>query len=309
MKQFYNLIFFTLLAFLSLHSFAQELYVGSGSEFHLKKDLDFTTSNTVVTLGTTGVFSVEAGSIWGTTQEYVNGKVITYGAGETILPTGNNGVYAPVTINHSINSEAQYFNTAPTGGTNGTDVDAVSTKEYWELNGQGIVTLPWISASDITTIVNAGGGSVNSVAVVGLDGGIWNLTSAVNSNVVTGDLTNGTVTTDSANEVVLSGFSQYTFGIDHQAVLGIDDLFVTNDIRIISNPVDSDAESIQFVSTNLNNLEVTLFDLLGRKISHQKNISISNNKGTIKKPNLKSGIYVLKFEHEGKKGTKKILIK
>ena len=309
MKHFYKLLSFLLLSFLGVNVFAQELYVGSGVEFHLKKGLDFSTGNTVVTLGTTGVFSVESGSVWGSTQEYVNGKVYTYGTGETKLPVGDNGVYAPVTINHSIASEAQYFNTAPTIGTNGTDVDAVSDKEYWTLNGKGIVTLPWIPASDITTLVNDNGSKLSSVAVVGLNGGVWDLVSATETNVVTGDLSNGTVTTDNANEVVLSGFSQYTFGIDHQVVLGIDDLFITNDIRIISNPIDNDAENIQFVSANLENLEVTIFDFLGRKISNQKNISVSNNRGSIVKPNLKSGIYLLKFEHEGKKGTKKILIK
>lgn len=309
MKQYYKILSFLLICFLSLSVFAQELFVGSGAEFYLKKDLDFTTSNTIVTLSGTGKFSVEAGSLWGSSQEYVNGKVYANGAGETKLPVGNNGIYAPVMLNHSINSEAQYFNAAPTSGTNGTDVDAVSDKEYWELDGQGIITLPWIPASDITTLVNDNGGKLSSVAVVGLDGGVWNLVSATETNVVTGDLSNGTVTTDSAVEVVLSDFSQYTFGIDHQAVLGIDDLFLTNDIRIISNPIDNDAENIQFVSANLENLEVTIFDLLGRKISNQKNISVSNNRGLIHKPNLKSGIYLLKFEHEGKKGTKKILIK
>ncbi|MBJ2173818.1 T9SS type A sorting domain-containing protein [Aureibaculum sp. A20] len=306
MKKVYTLF---LLVFFGLNCFAQELYVGDGAEFYLKKGLDFTTSNTVVTLGTTGKFSVEAASTWGDSQEYVNGKVYVYGLGETKLPVGDNGVYAPVLLNHSIDSEAQYFNAIPTSGTNGADVDAVSDKEYWELNGQGIVTLPWIPASDITNLVTDNGGKLSSIAVVGLIGGVWNLTSATQTNVVTGDLSNGTVTTDSATEVVLNGFTQYTFGIDHQVVLGIDDLFISNDIRIISNPIDSDAESIQFVSASLDNLEVTIFDLLGRKISNQKNISVSSNRGSIAKPNLKSGIYLLKFEHEGKIGTKKILIK
>ncbi|RPD94607.1 T9SS C-terminal target domain-containing protein [Aureibaculum marinum] len=298
-----------ILFLLGVASFAQELYVGSDAEFYLKKEMDFTTSNTIVTLGATGKFSVEAGSLWGNAQEYVNGKVYTYGSGETKLPVGNNGVYAPVFINHSINSEAQYFNSVPTSGTYGANVDAVSEEEYWTLNGQGIVTLPWIPASDITSLVNDNGGSLNSVAVVGLNGGTWNLVSATQTNSVTGDLSNGTVTTDSSNEVVLSGFSEYTFGIDHQVVLGLDDLFLNNEIRIISNPIDRDAENIYFVSENLDNLEVAIFDFLGRKISHQKNISVSNNRGAITKPNLNSGLYLLKFEHEGKKGTKKILIK
>ena len=57
MKQFYTIISLFIL-FLSSHfASAQELYVGSGTEFHLKKGMDFTTSNTTVTLDASGKFS------------------------------------------------------------------------------------------------------------------------------------------------------------------------------------------------------------------------------------------------------------
>ncbi len=309
MKQFYIIISLFILFLSSYFASAQELYVGSGAEFHLKKGMDFTTSNTTVTLDASGKFSLEAGSLWGSLQEYVNGKVFAYSAGETKFPIGNNGVYAPVMAIHTGDMDANYFNNPPMPGTNGTDVDVVSDVEYWELHGNAIITLPWNDSSDITSLVNDNGGKLNSIAIVGYNSGAWNLVSASLTNTVTGDLLNGDVTSDSANEVVLDNFAQFTFGIDHQVVLGIDDLFITNDIRIVSNPIESDATHIQFLSNNLNNLQITLYDLSARKIKVYKDVNVTNSKGSIKKPNLQSGIYFLKFEHEEKQGVKKILIK
>ncbi len=288
---------------------SQELYVGDNAEFYLGKGMPFTTNNTIVTLGSTGIFSVEAGTDWGSLSEYVNGKVIAYGDGTTKLPIGNNGVYAPVTANHTGTMEVSYFNTTPTAGTNGTAVDAVSTKEFWKLSGNAVITLPWNNASDITSLVNDNGGVLNSVSIVGYNNGTWDLASALNTNTVTGDLLNGTVTSDAANEITLGNFTQFTFGIDHQAVLSIDDLFQTNEIRIISNPIESTENNIQFTANNLENLQVTLYDFMSRKIKAFKNITTQNGKGELLKPNLQSGIYFLKFEQEGKQGVKKILVK
>ncbi len=289
--------------------FSQELFVGANSEFYLKKDMPFTTSNTIVTLNATGIFSVEAGTTWGSTLEYVNGKVIAYGTGTTKLPVGNNGVYAPITANHTENIDGAYFNATPTGGTNGTGVDAVSTIEYWELTGNAMITLPWNTASDITTLVNDNGEVLNAVAIVGLNEGTWNLVSTPQTNTVTGNLTDGTVTSDTSNEVNLNGFTQFTFGIDHQATLAIEDLFLSNDISILSNPIKANANTIQFKSSNeLNGLQVSLYDIRGRELQVFKNIPFNNGVSSLQKPNLQSGIYILKFNHEGKQGIKKIII-
>jgi len=299
--------FFTLICIVVLTSqiaYTQELYVGDNAEFYLGKDLPFTTSNTIVTLGSTGIFSVEAETDWGSPSEYVNGKVLAYGTGTTKLPTGNNGVYAPVIANHTGDIKASYFNTTPTTGTNGAGVDAVSTKEFWELSGNAVITLPWNSYSDVTSLVNNNGGVLNSD-----QGGVWNLASALSTNTVTGDLLNGTVTSDAAIEITLGNFTQYTLGIDHQAVLSIDDLFQSNDIRIISNPIEYNQKHIQFTANNIENLQVTLYDFMGKKIRVFKNITVQNGKGELLKPNLQSGIYFLKFEQEGKQGVKKILVK
>ena len=289
--------------------YTQELYVGANSEFFLNNNISFTTSNTVVTTASTGIFSVAAGTTWGTTQEYVDGKVTAYNTGTTTLPVGNNGVYAPVTATHTGTIIAAYFNAAPTGGTNGTGVDAVSAVEYWELTGNAVVTLPWNSSSNITTLVNDNGGVLNSVAIVGLNGGTWNLVSATKTNTVTGTLTEGTVTSDNTNEVNLNTFTQFTFGIDHEATLSIDDLFLSNQLNILSNPIRISENTIQFRSSNeLSGLQITLYDVRGRALKVYKNISFNRGVGSFPKPTVQSGIYILKFDHEGKQGIKKIII-
>lgn len=309
MKQLYTFLAVLVVFFNAESTFSQELYVGSGAEFFLKKDLSFTTSNTVVSMDALGKFSLEAGSNWGSEFEFVNGDVFAYGNGLTKLPTGNNGIYAPVIADHTGNVFASYFNSMPNSGTNGINVVAVADIEYWELTGNAVITLPWNNASDITNLVNNNGGKLNSVAILGYDTGVWNLVSAPQTNTVTGDLLIGTVTSDFSNEVVLDNFGQFTFGIDNQVILGLDDLFITNDIRIISNPIESDAREIQFTSNNINDLQVTLYDFLGRKLKFYEEIIIQNGRGTILKPNLHSGVYLLKFEQEGKSGVKKIIVK
>ena len=162
-----NVILVIFIAVMSVQGFAQELYIGANAEFHLSNGLVFTTSNSVVQIDDTGLFSIDAGNNWGSGQEYIDGQVKAYGAGNTLFPTGNNGVYAPINMNHNADAQAKYVNEAPAAGSNGADVDAVGTVEYWELEGTAIVTLPWNENSDITDLVNNNGGALSAVAIVG----------------------------------------------------------------------------------------------------------------------------------------------
>lgn len=289
--------------------YSQGLYIGSGSEFYLKKNTDFTTGNTVVTTDLSGIFSLEAGADWGSNLEYVNGEVVVYGGGETKLPLGDNGVYAPVLAEHTGNINASYFNSSPPIGSNGVDVDAVADVEYWELSGNAVITLPWNDDSDITSLVNDNGGVLSSVSIVGLNGGVWDLVSASQSNTVNGDLLNGDVKSDENNKVNLDTFSQFTFGIDHQAALAINDLFLSTGIDLLANPVKAYESTIRFKASNdLVDLKATLYDVMGKTIKFYDNIKTYNGIGVLQKPNLKSGLYFLKFDHNGKQGVKKIII-
>lgn len=288
---------------------SQELFIGSNAEFHLAKDAVFTTSNTVVQVDDTGIFSIEANSNWGSDKEFINGLVKVYGTGNTKLPVGNNGVYAPVNMEHTGDATASYSNSAPGNGTNGIDVDAVSNVEFWELSGVAVVTLPWNENSDITSLVNDNGGSLNSVSIVGLNGGVWDLISASGSHTVTGDLLEGNVTSDLNNPVDLSTYGQYTFGIDHQVVLSVNDLFLTTGISMLSNPVKSEEENVRFAASGeIVDLKVSIYDINGRLMKRFDRVDLSLGEGNLPKSNLKSGLYFVKFEYEGKQGVKKIII-
>jgi hypothetical protein len=290
---------------------AQSLYVGSGAEFYVPNNIVFTTGNTVVEVDPGGVFAVQSGNTWGSEQEYVNGKVNAYGTGVTKLPTGGNGIYAPVTADHSGNITAIYFNAPPAAGTNGAEVDAVGQVEYWEMTGAAKVTLPWNESSDITSLVSDNGGVLNAVAIVGYDSGsgIWNLISGTQTNVVSGDLLNGSVSSDPLNEVDLSVFGQLTFGIDAQIVLSTDDLFLSAGIELISNPVKSEETDIRFrFSGEGSDLRAMIFDVNGRLLQSYDNIQMNGDIGNLPAQKIKSGLYFLKFEYEGKQGVKTIII-
>lgn len=288
---------------------SQGLYVGSNAELFLSKDAIFTTNNTAVEVDDNGTFSLEAGSDWGSDMEFVNGSVKVYGTGETKLPVGDNGVYAPVMMNHTGDVTAKYSNAAPSNGTNGTDVDAVSGVEFWELTGTAVVTLPWNENSEITTLVNDNGGALSSVSIVGLNGGVWDLISASRSYTVTGDLLNGSVTSDLNSEVNLNGYGQYTFGIDHQVVLSVNDLFLSTGISLLSNPVKAIEENVRFsASGEIVKLKVSIYDINGRLVKYFDKVDLSLGEGSLSKSNLKSGLYFVKFEHEGKQGVKKLII-
>jgi hypothetical protein len=304
-----NIIVLLFLALISFQSLAQELYVGPNTEFYLSSGLVFTTSNTVVQVNDSGIFSLEADSNWGSDNEFVDGLVKVYGTGNTKLPIGNQGVYAPVTMDHTGDVTAKYSNTAPADGTNGTDIDAVSNVEFWELTGNAVVTLPWNENSDITSLVNNNGGALSAVSLVGLNGGVWDLISESGSFTVAGDLLNGSVTSDLNNQVDLNAYGQYTFGIDHQIVLSVNDLFLTTGISLLSNPVKPVEENIRFATSGeIIDLNVSIYDITGRLMKHFDKVDLSLGEGNLPKSNLKSGLYFVKFEHEGKQGVKKLII-
>lgn len=288
---------------------AQTLYIGANSEFYLDDGLEFTTSNTLVEVEDAGLFSVSSGNSWGSAQEYVNGTVKVIGTGQSVLPVGDNGIYAPVNLDHTGDATARYYNSSPTAGSNGVNVDDVAEVEYWELTGTAVVTLPYNSNSEIGSLVSDNGGVLNAVSLVGLNGGVWDLISATNTSVVNGDVDNGTVSSDLSVASDLSTFSQFTFGIDHQIVLGLNDLFLQNGISLLANPVPTDDPNITFqAASEMDGLNVSIYDINGRVVRQYDAVDLNFGQGSLGKSNLKSGLYFIRFEHEGKQGVKKILI-
>ena len=111
------------------------------------------------------------------------------------------------------------------------------------------------------------------------------------------------------NEVDLSVFSQLTFGIDAQIGLATDDLFLSAGIELISNPVKSAEADIRFhFSGDVSDLRAILFDVNGRLLQSYDQIQMNGDIGNLPVQKIKSGLYFLKFEYEGKQGVKTIII-
>ncbi len=288
---------------------AQSLYIGDDSVFYLGNSTGFTTSDNVVEVADNGDFFVESGNTWGDSQEYVNGRLTASGSGTTKLPVGNNGVYAPVFADHSGDVTAEYFKATPAAGSNGQGVDAVGEVEYWELSGNAVITLPWNSDSGMEQLVNDNGGVFNSISIVGLNNGTWDLVSASQTYVLQGDVNEGDVTSDPNQSVDLNGFGQFTFGIDTETVLSVEDELFSSGFSLLSNPVRLGESEIRFSSKQeFNNLEINVFDLSGRLVRSYNNVGTYNGTGQVSKGNLESGLYFVKFEEDGKTGVKKMLV-
>ena len=55
-------------------------------------------------------------------------------------------------------------------------------------------------------------------------------------------------------------------------------------------------------------LKASIYDINGRLIKHFGKVELNLGVGNLPKSNLKSGLYFVKFENEGKQGIKKVLI-
>lgn len=288
---------------------AQSLYIGDDSVFYLGNSAVFTTSDNVIEVADGGNFNLEAGNTWGDSQEYVSGSLTALGSGTTKLPVGDNGVYAPVIADHSGDVTAEYFNATPSAGSKGQGVDAVGEVEYWELSGNAVITLPWNSDSGIEQLVNDNGGVFNSISIVGLNNGTWNLVSTSQTYILQGDVNEGDVTSDPNQPIDLNGFGQFTFGIDTETVLSVEDELFSSGFSLLSNPVRLGESEIRFSSKQgFNNLEIHVFDLNGRLVRSYSNVGTYNGTGQVSKGNLGSGLYFVKFEEDGKTGVKKMLV-
>jgi hypothetical protein len=119
----------------------------------------------------------------------------------------------------------------------------------------------------------------------------------------------GDVTSDPNQSVDLNGFGQFTFGIDTETVLSVEDELFSSGFSLLSNPVRLGESEIRFSSKQeFNNLEINVFDLNGRLVRSYNNVGTYNGTGQVSKGNLESGLYFVKFEEDGKTGIKKMLV-
>ncbi len=189
----------------------------------------------------TARLSFTTGSSWtgAADNAHVDGYVRTYQTGAFIFPIGDNGNYSPAAVSASSfanPTDAAYFNTDPNsaittnlkGGNHATlpagapfstilfnnaNLTAVSTKEYWDINGTtaATISLTWDAYSDIATLT---GSTLANLTIAGWDGTEWvAIPATVDANSILGGastLTAGSITTDAA--ITPNTYTAYTFG-------------------------------------------------------------------------------------------------
>ncbi|GGH21971.1 hypothetical protein GCM10007423_03480 [Dyadobacter endophyticus] len=165
---------------------------------------------------------------------YVDGYVRKYGAGAFVFPVGDNGfvgqfaasadgvmgAYFHADANTAVTSNlftGSDYAALPSGGpfatsSMGTNVDIVSTVEYWDIDGANAtpLTLTWDTGSAIASLT---GSNLAKLTIVGWNGTQWvAIPSKVDVTSVLGgssDLSAGSITTSSP--LAPDTYTAYTF--------------------------------------------------------------------------------------------------
>jgi hypothetical protein len=160
---------------------------------------------------------------------YVDGYVRKYGTGQFIFPVGDNGNLGQFAASGDGTMGAYFHadpNTAttsnlftggdytalPSGGpfatsSMGANVDAVSTIEYWDIDGANAtpLTLTWDATSAVSSLT---GGQLSKLTIAGWDGTNW---VAIRSRVDTASILGGTSDLSAGSITTISPLAPDTY--------------------------------------------------------------------------------------------------
>jgi len=176
---------------------------------------------------------------------FIDGYVKKMGSDAFIFPVGDNGAFRPFSVSADQAFGAYYgvnpavavtsnpaggdYGVLPAGGpfnTNslGDGLAAVSTREYWDINGGSPtrITLSWNSNSAVNALVSNGG--LSKLTIVGWDGSRWvNLPATVDNTSLFGQASttsSGSLTT--LIDVVPDTYNVYTLGALRDGALPVE---------------------------------------------------------------------------------------
>ena len=261
--------------------FFGDIYIDNDSELAIHTTHGFSTGSGTYPgiIGTDrdsipGYLSFATGSTWrdASATAYVDGYVRTYHTTSFVFPVGHNGAYRPVAISGSASSTAAYygvdpstaivnrldgvsFSALPTGAifhtdSTATDVQNVSTTEYWDINGTGStsISLTWDATSDVTTMT---GNDLTKLTIVGWDGSQWvRIASTVDATTLLLDtsealytgaassLTAGSITTDAA--LVPNTYQVYTLAAEKSEVCLAAKAYLQGALYLSANSIMND---------------------------------------------------------------------
>lgn len=167
-----------------------------------------------------GFLNFSEGSTWSgaSDAQFVDGFVRVLHSDAFTFPIGTNGKYRPISISGGAYTSAAYYEGLPPGITidkNGKGIRShktlnsevaknatimnVSDQEYWEVDGESPVklSLTWNVNSNIQNFTE---GDLNSLSIIGLKDGVWEVVSSnVDKRVIDGSRFDRTFTKDESN--------------------------------------------------------------------------------------------------------------
>ena len=277
----------------STSSLAANVTVNGALNFTAGK---ITTATNVLTLGTSGTISGA-----GATTGWVVGNLIKQTA-TNASPSFNFAIgdatnYTPISVTFTGNNTASTAGSISATTTAGdhpqlatSDLDATkSINRTWNLSNNGVsgftnytVNLNYSAAETDAAATPA------SFVIRKYDASAW-----------TSPTTTATPSATSASATGLVGFGDFAVGeISAMSTTN----FELDSIKIVPNPSTSNFVTI---TSSLNeDIEVVVFDVIGKQISSQK---LYNNRLDVSE--LKSGMYLLKISQKEKTTTKKLIVK
>jgi len=264
------------------------VFVGSGSYTFGASSGQTLTTRTASTYGKLS-FSPTATVAGVADTHYLNGYASVLRTTPFLLPIGQSGEYAPARITPTTVApvDAAYYRANPTtvGATLDATVPAISSVEYWNIQGanNAVVTLTWRVSSNLSAIASA----TATLFIVGYDGTKWvKIPSAVDATSILGGastISSGSVTSTAA--VNLNTYKYFSIGADAslstpQFNSGIATIYVKNNELVV--------KSIDEMTS------VTLYDLTGKRVFESK---IDNATQFYAPINLANAIYIARVQY------------
>ncbi|WP_299368154.1 T9SS type A sorting domain-containing protein [Winogradskyella sp.] len=263
---------------------SQNSYVGAGSTIYFNGSI--LTDQVILPNATATVNMTAATSFTGT--GYVDSTVNVKGAGVTTVPVGNGGVKSTVDMTTVATDDiaTAYIASAATGTLDASLATyALSDAEYW-------------------TIAQNAGASAD-VTVTGLS----NTATTYGGEAAIGTPILVRRDNTSSNWVAYAsnpGFGEFAYAAETLS-LSVETPNVSN-FALYPNPVRGNTIGFNLQSS-VQQLNITMYDVLGKIVQHYSNVPVQAGANTIAKPNVSNGIYLLQFAfNNGAQTTTKRLI-
>ncbi|GAA4936124.1 hypothetical protein GCM10023314_05590 [Algibacter agarivorans] len=233
-------------------------------------DLSALVSSFTLSAGATAVVGSTAQTSGTTSNDFSND--VTYKVTAADGTTTQDWV---VTVTEAASAETDILTFSFTEQTGAATIDAVSHTVVVEV----------ANGTDLSALVSSFTLSAGATAVVGVAAQVSGTTSNDFSNDVTYTVTaaDGTTTQD------------WVVTVTEEATLDIDKINL-NTFALYPNPVKASSRNVNYNLPNgVSQLNITVYDVLGKVVSHYLNAPNNSGANEVAKPQVAKGIYLLRF--------------